>query len=77
MEEMNKISRMTPIFAGSWCSVTSIRQFINSSGGDEGALHMQSFAQAVLKKGLSVVFEGTSERSGQSLISCIQTIQWK
>ena len=39
-------------------------QFINNSGGEESALHMQSFSQAVLGKGLSILFEGNSGRSG-------------
>ena len=41
-------------------------QFINNSGGKESALYMQSFAQAVLKKELSIMFEGNSGRSGIS-----------
>ena len=40
-------------------------QFVNNSGGEECALHMQSFAQVVLKKGLRILFEGNSGRSGQ------------
>ena len=38
-------------------------KFINNSGG---ALYMQSFAQAVLKKRLSIMFEGNSGRSAIS-----------
>ena len=37
-------------------------QFINNSGGKESALHMQSFSQAVLNEGLSIIFEGNSGR---------------
>ena len=37
-------------------------QFIDNSGGEKSALHMQSFSQAVLNKGLSIMFEGNSGR---------------
>ena len=39
-------------------------QFINNSGGEESALHMQSFSQAVLNEGLRIMFEGNSGRLG-------------
>ena len=42
-------------------------QFINNSGGKESALYMQSFSQVVLHRGLSIIFEGNSGRSGQLL----------
>ena len=37
--------------------------FLNNSGGEESALHMLSFAQIVLSRGLYVNFEGNSGRS--------------
>ena len=36
--------------------------FVNNSGGDESALHMLSFAQAVLSRGLFINFEGNTGR---------------
>ena len=45
-------------------------RFINNSGGDESTLHMQSFSQAVLNRGLSITFEGNSGRLG-IYMSCI------
>ena len=39
-------------------------KFINNSGGQKSALHMQSFSQAVLNKGVSIIFEGNSGRLG-------------
>lgn len=38
-------------------------QFLNNSGGEESAVHMLSFAQAVLGKGLYINFEGNTGRS--------------
>ena len=37
--------------------------FLNNSGGEESALHILSFAQVVLSRGLYVNFEGNSGRS--------------
>ena len=39
--------------------------FVNNSGGDESALHMLSFAQAVLSRGLIMSFEGNTGRSAE------------
>ena len=36
---------------------------MENSGGDESALHMLSFAQAVLMKGVVISFEGNTGRS--------------
>ena len=52
--------------------------FLNNSGGEESALHMLSFAQIVLSRGLYVNFEGNS---GRSVPLCFNphietTIQW-
>ena len=46
-------------------------QFIKNSGGEESALHMQSFSQAVLNEGLSIIFEGNSGRLGHLQYVCI------
>ena len=37
--------------------------FLNNSGGEESTLHMLSFAQIVLSRGVYVNFEGNSGRS--------------
>ena len=37
--------------------------FLNNSGGEESTLHMLSFSQIVLSRGLYVNFEGNSGRS--------------
>ena len=37
--------------------------FLNNSGGKESTLHMLSFSQIVLSRGLYVNFEGNSGRS--------------
>ena len=42
-------------------------QFLNNSGGDESALHMLSFAQIVLSRGLFINFEGNT---GRSVVRC-------
>ena len=37
-------------------------QFISNTGGEESALHLLSFAQLVLNRGLNITFEGNSGR---------------
>ena len=37
--------------------------FLNNSGGENSALHMHSFSQVVLSRGLYINFEGNSGRS--------------
>ena len=36
--------------------------FVNNSGGEDSALHLLSFAQVVLSRGLQINFEGNSGR---------------
>ena len=59
-------------------------QFIDNNGGEESALHMQSFSQAVLNKGLSIIFEGNSGRylqythirHARNIIFCTFVMLW-
>ena len=40
-------------------------KFINNSGGEYSALHLDSFAQLVFMKGLNMLFDGNSGQSVQ------------